>query len=384
MLQHIDPTIGNRTVRKRQGEGESELEQLIQKADQILDLEFALENATTCNTDKVTPGEFGLALQAYTNTNCVPNQVVLLLRLSPTFIKMAGKLDDKYLRRGRWREDWKLNADGQLIAGPYTGRWLLEVRYSPFGSRFVPYSSVDADLGWDVIWVEQPDSSATRATEIGLYLERIAHETTHAFLRVTRRGPPQAAMADRIRDAVNEEVYTRNNELKIVQEIQKKAGTSWRGFTPSAKARTRAGVERDFFPSDPRRTYLENFVLSELINRAIQDEKLDKVAINAKDHEIASLSIPEMMATFLGRLALQYYVKYPNKIVFYEPKRKTFVPIKPEYSRLRFLQRVMDARWRLFLAQNSPRDPNFDAAKERVLQEHARAFFRGVVTYSSP
>ena len=48
------------------------------------------------------------------------------------------------------------------------------------------------------------------------------------------------------------------------------------------------------------------------------------------------------------------------------------------------MQRIMDARWRLFLAQNSPRDPNFDAAKERVLQEHARAFFRGVVTYSSP
>jgi hypothetical protein len=334
MLQHIDPTIGNRTVRKRQGEGESELEQLIQKAEQILDLEFALENATNCNTDKVTPGEFGLALQAYTNKNCVPNQVILLLRLSPIFMKMAGKLDDKYVFQGRMKSEYfwkKLNADGQLTAGPYTGRWVLEVRFSPFGSLFDPNSSVDSVLSWDVIWLQPPDPAVPRATEIGLYLERIAHETTHAFRRVTRRGPPQAAMADRIRDAVNEEVDTRNNELTIVQEIQKRAGTSWRGFTPSAKARTPAGVERDFFPSGRRRTYLEQFVLGELIKRAIQDEKLDKVAIALKDKEIDSFPIPEMMATLSGRLALQHYVKYPNPIVFYEPKRKAFLSV-PGYQ----------------------------------------------------
>ena len=56
------------------------------------------------------------------------------------------------------------------------------------------------------------------------------------------------------------------------------------------------------------------------------------------------------------------------------------MPFFSDYARLRFLLRVIDPQWGRFLDQQLGDTPGFEAAKERVLQEHARAFFSAVIT----
>ncbi len=102
--------------------------------------------------------------------------------------------------------------------------------------------------------------------------ERVAHETTHAFNRVTRliKLPSNATRAERISAAIDEELETRKQTNKILSEIK----TASKGKIDFVRASTeRWAVERDFFPGKRRRTYLEHFVFSDLIREQVEFQK---------------------------------------------------------------------------------------------------------------
>lgn len=394
-----------------ESEAEAELERLLERIDEAV----YETKSTTCTTAPVSSDGFGLALRWYTNTLCVPNEVGQFLQQSPTFMDMVGKLDKKYLslngpetssweksaKPGEmklWTWDWKPRDDGVLTAGPFIGRRVLEVRWSSTGSYFSPAGSPEHPFGpWDIIFL-QPVSHPNSTIEIGQWIEHIAHETTHAFHYIFRSGPSPAKMADRIRAAIAEEGDTRRTEAKIVAEI-KKSVPKLKTFQaqrqcvdPSCRSLVDANdgaavVERDLFPSELRRTYLEQFVMMERISEAIQREKLSQQEMDRRNKAINRIPLGGGMDHYLNTSKPIFYNRWWVGPYFisqpsYNPQMRSPRPITSEYSKLRFWLRVIDGRWRRFLNQNSPQSQNFEAAKERILQEHARAFFGGVIGYT--
>jgi hypothetical protein len=110
-------------------------------------------------------------------------------------------------------------------------------------------------------------------------------------------------------------------------------------------------VQRDFFPGQVRRTYLEYFVLRELIREAIDKQQLSDAQIQAKDRQVQSIPLQGW-------------------------RSRTFP--SDEYSKLRFWLRVIDSRWQTLRKMHPPQSPAFEWGREIVLQEHANAFFGGV------
>jgi hypothetical protein len=164
-------------------------------------------------------------------------------------------------------------------------------------------------------------------------------------------------MADRIRAAIAEEIATRRIERAVLSDILKTASgrRALAGFAPSTGDAVQRVVERDFFPSSLRRTYLEHFVLSELMRNAMEREKLtDLRELESKDEEI-------------------------SRIPIHGWRTRKFTS---DYSKIRFWMRVIDFRWRRLMALRKPGNIEFAQLKEQILQEHANAFFGGLIGYT--
>ena len=120
---------------------------------------------------------------------------------------MAGTLDNRYasIRVPTQNKHRQLNtsADGVVTTGTFTGRRVLDVQESSTGSMFEPYDSPDNTGYYDTIRIKKPNRVETLR-----WIEVIAHETGHAFNLVSRTSPPAAKMADRIRDAIADEIAT--------------------------------------------------------------------------------------------------------------------------------------------------------------------------------
>ena len=312
---------------------------------------------------RVTDGQFGKALEHFVGSGPLPRNVVTLLKLSPTFMKMACKLDGKYISLNSSRysvEKWFSDVDDDGVF--LSGRFKVSRRRIDFesanvkegeGSMFIPANSPDlpVHVSWDVILIVTTGLRTKALTKSGLLIESIAHETTHAFKRVSRKTSEpsgkmkQDEMARLIRGGIDDEIATRNTEKKIVEEIRKRA-KSFKKFEPTPTAKNRFEVERDFFPTRLKRTYLEHFVIETLRQRAISDE---------------GLSFDE--------------VRKINIKVEKDPLKALARPPVSGYERLTVILRAIDVSWRSFLKQHSDDDADFEEAKERVLQHHARAFF---------
>jgi hypothetical protein len=281
--------------------------------------------------------------------------VVDLLKLSKTFMTMAVTLDKRYVSIWRPTQDRhrQLNTSpaGVVMTGPFTGRRVLDVQESFTGSMFEPYDSPDNTGYYDAIRIKKPDQAETLR-----WIEVIAHETGHAFNFVNRRSPPAATMADRIRAAIADEIATRQIAASVVSEIMKtrRGGQQLQGQTPNTGGTAPHTVERDFFPTPLRRTYLEHFVFSELIREAINRERLSQSQIEAKNREIEGMPLKGW-------------------------RSRSF---SSDYSKLRFWLRVIDFRWRRLMQLHRPGTPEFERGKEIVLQENANAFFGGLVRYT--
>ena len=326
-----------------------------------------------CSTTPVTNGEFGTALKWFANSSCVPDGVVKLLKGSPKFMAIAKTLDGKYIADvGRdlelteppptdWEKVWGVTPNGFLIKGTYRGsnvkgRRVLRIMESLTGSSFSPAGSPETLFPYDTIFLQQP-SEATDAANIGRWIEVIAHESIHAHHWVSRTGAPPAKLVDRVRASIAEEIATRREETAIVSQI---LATSLgkkllKGFKPKPGATDAPTVERDFFPTALRRTYLEHFVLLGLSQEAISRERLTPEDIDRKNKEVERMPISN----------------------FRDAK------FSSDYSKAQFSLRVIDFRWQKASKLKTPGTPDFDRLKEQILQEHANAFFGGVVSYTA-
>jgi len=344
---------------------------------------------------RVTSGEYGKALEWYTENFVVPDAVIRGLQRSSTFMAMAAELDKHYvafLRPGipsMWWANWKPDpATGILQAGPFKGRRMLGIGFavSGGGSQFNPASPSPTARDNSVDWIEllPPELAQHRRAdlpptdqEIGEWVQLIAHESTHAFRRVTgAAGPAPADIASRVARDVKEEKVTRGVEQRVTGEAI--AGPRGRsrlpGFRPQFASTERWAIERDPFPSKEQRTYLETFVFDELIARAEGRVKPGDEPLDEQESRIGDL--------ILDDARLDTYLSDPLPTVK-DKKLDIYVSPSTEYKLLRFQQLVVDARWKRFEKEHPDQsEPGFDDAKEKLLQEHARLIFRGLLGYT--
>lgn len=307
----------------------------------------------------ISKGQFGESLIGIAS----PPKVVKLLRLSITFMRMVYRLDKVYVNYAAYSIT---NNDGIVIKPKiYRGRRLLSVNSSPVGSgsSFEPANSVDNAGTIDLIWIKEPPTSP-RLSYIGELVRRIAHETTHAYnLRVL--GKPKVktlSKCNKILAFIDEEVATRKKVARILREIKRKrGGRILRSYKP-AVGLTRAEVARDFFPAKLRRTYLEQAVISTLMSEAIRKEKLGGWDIVRLNKKVDSFPLP------LG--------------VYSPSKNMKTILASSKYAKYRYNLRVINLYWEIFLSRNKPGSSDFKRRKERVLQNIARQFFEGVISYT--
>ncbi|HKR00639.1 MAG TPA: hypothetical protein VJT09_08195 [Pyrinomonadaceae bacterium] len=317
----------------------------------------------------VTNGQFGKALSG------IPDKVIKLLKLSKTFMAMVAQLDKRYVNiwlSGQHNSALTRRFDlatGTISGGTFDGRRLMNVQVMGNNSRFTPHGSPDSTGYYDAMTLERPDPRETRR-----WVEVIAHETTHAFNFVTRKGAPAANVADRIRASVNEEAGTRKTEAKILSEIiaTKVGKQELSKFSSSTGSPRPQDIERDFFPTEPKRTYLEHFVLSELRNEAIRTDQLDSRDTDVIAQLVNNIPLDAKRADEFLRTG-KFLASEEKILDTYKTK---------EYPKHQFALFVIGARWNSFSAQHSTSDPDFEKAREKLLQEHARAFFRNVITYT--
>ena len=320
----------------------------------------------------VTSGEFGKALSDLDP----PPDVARLLGLSPSFLKMANNLDTRYV--DIWLTQTKervidLSPDGVVISGRFTGRRSLKVGKSYTSSSwFEPYSLASPGY-YDGIYIEKINPA-----DIGRWIEIIAHETAHAFrfangqITSSRVTCPQSrtAQADAIRASITDEILARKIETQVLKEIQAASGgTMVKQYQPTTGSTDKELVERDFLSAHWDGTYLEHFVLETLVQGVIVCDKLDENTIREKNFNVGRID--------LSKRKLEEYLIDQD---YFDPDSGKLTKFATKYARLRFIQRVIDARWKEFKQQHSPNNKGF--AKEKVLQEHASAFFQGLIKYT--
>jgi hypothetical protein len=318
----------------------------------------------------ITGGQYGTELDIFsTHVTSVPNLVFRLLKRSPTFVKMAAGMDAHYVSHSskrtptNWFSEWGVNDKGVITKGPFIGRRMLAIVLGFAGSSFSPTGSPENDYGYDFIRLKPPDSS-NQDQIVGEWIEAIAHETTHAFNMVTNRRPAATTEAARITAAIKDEVNTRATEARVATEATR---GRLKGFTPTKSSQNPAQVQRDMFPSELKRTYLEQFVLSELISKAIAKESLSSGNIQTHNELVDRLP-----------LNVEGAMQHPWLILYLDKKAGIYKSFQSKYDELRYIQRIIDSRWEDF-GKNSLADPDI---KEKILQEHAHAFFEGIFSYA--
>ena len=239
----------------------------------------------------------------------------------------------------------------------------------------MPYGDPDNGLAGDIIWLDRPSDTGdptsaknvTLATK-GIWVERIAHESVHAARRMLGKRRPGNTAAERIHAAVDDEIETRKTERKIVDELRRRSRT-FAMYQPTTGSFEGWAVERDFFPGEQRRTYLENFVLGEL-RASARTELTDE---QAKQYEgiVNKISVETPPYTSFLTLTPQ----------FVHPRRGRMPIFSLRYPNILLALRVIDARWQSIKDLNQ-RDVLHDTSVENMRQEHAKAFFDNLVNYT--
>jgi D-alanyl-D-alanine carboxypeptidase len=319
----------------------------------------------------VTPGAFGRTLRRFAAEWTVPDSVLWLLQRSPTYVAIAKDLDDHYVEGNLQKpsDAGPQSADGVFTAGSNRGRRRIYFHPSSHGSFFSPYGDPDNSLAGDVIWLQRPagtgdPTAPTTLQQRGQWLEMIAHESAHAARLVRGQRRSGGTPAERVRSAIDDEIATRGVERRIVDELRAKF-PRFAAYRPTTGSRDRAQVERDTFPGEQRRTYLEHFVLGELLaaaRREVTDEQAKQYANIVGRISLGSPPFTPLLSlqpTFVhrtrGRIPL-FRLRYPNVLL---------------------ALRVIAARWQAAAGAD-------ETVLERMRQEHAAAFFDGLVRYTVP
>jgi len=306
---------------------------------------------------KVTTGAFGKALEEFTNLWRVPDRAVVLLRQSPSFMKVATVIDNAYVWRGdSYKSDpaGETGPDGRLKKGPFKGkRELFDVilgkaSFEPFEA---PPEPGKIKLSGDVIQLE--------STDIPGFIQEIAHEATHAARFVGSTAPPPKTIVDEVNAGITDEVETRKSEAKILGEIPSK---DVQARVALVGTRVPEEVERDISPATGL-TYLENFFFGGRLREAQA-----KDAITDEDAERIRDGIEK---DFLGKTL-------PTPKLHFKPQLGSSGLYElSDYGDTWFSRRLAQREWEDFQKDNKPSDPDFATEKEKLLQDHAKRFLEG-------
>ena len=271
---------------------------------------------------------------------------------------------------------FKPDADGLLTRGPFAGRRTLDFNELTDGNRFVRAGSFQLSgtslPHSDSIFISFPmgaivtDEGRTRA--IAGFVGSIAHEAVHAFHRVSSAGPPPSAPRDKKAQAfITEEIATRKKEKVILREIQKKAKSPQLRSLIKARAATiqlsRPAVERDFV-SGSRLTYLETFVLEDLIQESILKDGLEPSTVQQNMTLVARLVFDRPIDTVLQSEHPEWHTR--------DPKDDLQTVFLPDTAVLLLRRRVLEMDW----ANVGPDN------KETVVQRHAATDFPPEIRYT--
>ena len=304
---------------------------------------------------KVTTGGFGRALEEYTKLWSVPDTAINLLRRSRRFMTVARTLDQHFV----WRDDSFLHeplnydANGRITNGPRSirGKRELFVTRDTAGASFEPFESPDNILSGDVISLSGVDTAT--------FIQEIAHEASHAVRFVTGSGPAPTTLAAAVNAGIQEEIDVRNDEAVILAQIP--SSTLQQSFAPTGSTAP-AQVQRDFAPGIGM-TYLEAFFFDFRLRETQAAEGLnDDQAREVRERvnaNVNTLHFRSQPSPTTGVLQLDQYASVWQDRIW----------VKRE--------------WAEFTRNNRPSDSGYAAAKERLLQDHARRFFGGRISYSS-
>ena len=206
---------------------------------------------------------------------------------------------------------------------------------------FLPFQSPDNPVSADLILVRQVDAPG--------FIQELGHEVTHAATFVGASAPAGQTLVAEINAGVREEISTRQSEATILGEVR---DPQVRQQVAEVGSRVPRDVERDIAPGIGM-TYLESFFFERRLRDAQANDKITEEQAQ-KIREIISL-------------AVRNYLAVPD---WYG-----------EYGRVWRDREIVTSEWAEFHRKNRRTDPGYDAAKEPLLQDHARRFFGGLVSY---
>jgi hypothetical protein len=311
----------------------------------------------------LSPGQFGLAFDQFFASASVPQDVIRALAASPTLKDKAKVLDAKYVAASDVSSTETI--DGGVIAkGGRRGRPVLAVVSNPNLSAFVPYGAVDGHGGVDVIHVRPPSG----APEEWVVPVALAVARAHAW--ITRK-PRVAGSANlNIKQSVKREALALIDVDRIVSQVFAKSFKGSKAppaLAPGKLEDVERDVERGFHPSDLRHTGLEHWVAEELATAARVARKLTLADIERLRAHADGVPIDRNLESYL-------FDPFP---LFQDPQTGLFIPFDSEYADQRFILRILHARWTSM--GDVSRAPLQDV--ERMREDHASAFFQGVVRY---
>jgi hypothetical protein len=220
-------------------------------------------------------------------------------------------------------------------------RELMVIKGEP---AFLPVESPDNPVSADLIQVNQLDAPG--------FIQDLGHEVTHAATFVGASAPAGQTLVAEINAGVQEEVSTRQSEAIILGEVK---DVKVQEQVAQVGSRVPSEVERDISPAIGM-TYLESF----FFGRRLRDAQANDKITEDQAREIRKVISKTVQ---LGLIE---------------------VGIHGEYGRVWFERETVKKEWTEFHEKNKDRsDPGYDAARERLLQDHARRFFGGQVSYQA-
>ncbi|MGH9883858.1 MAG: hypothetical protein ACRD6N_20740 [Pyrinomonadaceae bacterium] len=318
------------------------------------------------------------------------NQV---LQKSPSFTRIVDRLNKEYLSALRLEKLGGVNQfdpddDGVLTTGPFSGRRSLFFSTST-GNRFLTTGSYQTQTTAfplsDFIFLRFPVGEVTsekqRGEAIAPLVASIAHETVHAFNRVTAVSTSGSSLsrADRAAAFIDEEIRTREKEKAILKELLSlKAGvleklekdTKSKGLREQIENHigtmklSRPEVERDFL-SGTDLTYLETFVIEDLIKQSIRVEKLESQTIQNNIKSVDGLVFTAPIDMVLQSAHPEQHTEDPES-----PELKTV--FFTQVAELLLVRRVIEAHWNESGTNN----------RELILQRHREAVFPREIQYT--
>ena len=309
---------------------------------------------------RVSDGGFGRALEKFTNDYRVENRAINLLKNSTSFMNLVNKTLDKHYvspfdvsgldvipsadPRPADKSKGFLGPDGRLLQpAAVAGKRPLYFHVSD--PSFEPFKASGNNLNGDIINLIITDTPT--------FIQGIAHEATHAANFVGGVTPKAQTLVAEIEAGIKDEIAARTSEAKILGGIPD-AGV--KAKVAEVGSRDPREVQRDVSPAF-NLTYLEMFFFARELRDAKASEKLD-------DEQAAQMRsrIDQYTGSYAGGLSENSWAH-------------------SKYGRTWFDRKTAMHDWVQFRKNHSWQGKTSAARKENLLQDHAKWFFHGKVSY---